>query len=481
MKKISSIFSLLYLLAFSLQAQQTSYTPRIEACDCPVKVDTSFKTRCGYLIVPENRRKISDKRVKLPFVWVESKDPNKRKDPILYTAGGPGSSSLGWATSLSKRMILQNRDCIAFEQRGTRFAVPSLWSNELVEAISDSYRRNLPKDSMVIEGTKRYKQALEAKGIDLAGYNTDETVADIHDLLKVLEIDSVNLFGGSYSGGLMLAVLQKDPKRIRSLVLDSPLPTFVPIDEEEPANFNEALKVLSEYCVRDSSDQARYGHLYEDFQAYFTALGTKTFTQRLVDKSGKDTLRIQYTRNDLYTAIINTLYNYRQIKEVPFIITEIIRGNHTPYITPVLNDAIYRTSAPSGMRISVYCADQTTYHSEAVLQQSYELYPQVAGYRINDVFEAMCTCWNVPPISPLTKQPFYSSKPALLSAGAMDPACRPLYIDMIHHYLPNSQRLLYLQRSHMVLGGAEGDRMMREFLDEPLRKVGTKDKDIKVY
>lgn len=481
MKKFSSIFSVLCFLACSLKAQQTAYTPRIEACDCPVKVDTSFKTRCGYLIVPENRRKISDKRVKLPFVWVESKDPQKRKDPILYTAGGPGSSSLGWATSLSKRLIMQNRDCIAFEQRGTRFAVPNLWSNELVEAISDSYRLNLPKDSMVIEGTKRYKKALEAKGIDLAGYNTDETVADIHDLLKVLNIDSVNLFGGSYSGGLMLAVLQKDPRRIRSLVLDSPLPTFVPIDEEEPANFNEALKVLSEYCVRDSSDQARYGHLYADFQAYFTKLGTKTFTHRLVDKSGKDTLRIQYTRNDLYTAIINTLYNYRQIKEVPFIITEIIRGNHAPYITPVLNDAIYRTSAPSGMRISVYCADQTAYHQEAVLQQSYELYPQVAGYRINDVFEAMCTCWKVPPISPLTKQPFYSSKPALLSAGAMDPACRPLYIDMIQHYLPNSQRLLYLQRSHMVLGGAEGDRMMREFLDEPYRKVGTKDKEIKVY
>lgn len=481
MKKISSIFSLLCLLVCSIQAQQAAYTPRIEACDCPVKVDTSFKTRCGYLIVPENRRKISDKRVKLPFVWVESKDPNKRKDPILYTAGGPGGSSLGWATSLSKRMILQNRDCIAFEQRGTRFAVPNLWSNELVEAISDSYRRNLPKDSMVIEGTKRYKKALEARGIDLAGYNTDETVADIHDLLKVLNIDSVNLFGGSYSGGLMLAVLQKDPQRIRSLVLDSPLPTYVPIDEEEPANFNEALKVLSEYCARDSSDKVRYGHLYEDFQAYFTALGHKTFTHSIVDKNTQQSLRIQYTRNDLLTAIINTLFNSRRIREVPFIITEIIRGKHDPYITEVLNDALYRTSAPSGMRISVYCADQKAYHDEAVLQQLYELYPQVEGYRINDVFEAMCSCWNVPPIHPMTKQPFYSAKPALLSAGALDPACRPLYIDLIQHYLPNSQRLLYLQRSHMVLGGAEGDRMMREFLDQPLRKVGTKDKDIVVY
>lgn len=482
MKNVLTFCAAMTLLSCFADAQnQTAQLPVIEPCDCPVKIDSSFKTQCGYLIVPENRRKKSNKTIKLPFILVKSNNPDKRKDPILYTAGGPGGSSLNWASSLSKRMILQNRDCIAFEQRGTRFALPNLWSNELVAAVQESYRKNLPKDSMVIEGTKRYKKALEARGIDLEGYNTDETVADIHDLLTALKIDSVNLLGGSYSGGLMLAVLQKDPRRIRALVLDSPLPTFVPIDEEEPANFNEALKVLSGYCARDSSDKNRYGHLYEDFQAYFTALGNKIFTHHLVDKSGKDTLHIQYTRNDLYTAIINTMYNYRQLREVPFIISEIIRGNHSPYISPVLNDALYRTNAPSGMRISVYCADQTAYHSEAVLQQSYELYPQVAGYRINDVFEAMCTCWKVPPIHPSTKQPFYSSKPALLSAGAMDPACRPLYIDMIHHYLPNSQRLLYLQRSHMVLGGAEGDRMMRAFLDEPFKKVEIREKDVIGY
>ena len=72
-------------------------------------------------------------------------------------------------------------------------------------------------------------------GIDLDGYNTDETVSDIQDLLSVLEIDSVNLFGGSYGGGLMLAVLKKQFARIRSLVLDSPLPTFAPINEDEPS------------------------------------------------------------------------------------------------------------------------------------------------------------------------------------------------------------------------------------------------------
>ncbi|MEJ0081510.1 MAG: hypothetical protein WDM78_11340 [Puia sp.] len=124
---------------------------------------------------------------------VESKNLAKRNDPLLFTTGGPGGSSLGWAVGAARHSLINDRDCIAFEQRGTQYAVPNLWSTELSDAIKESYRRNLNKDSMVIEGVRRYKKALEARGVDLSGYNTDETVADIHDLLATLQIDSVNL------------------------------------------------------------------------------------------------------------------------------------------------------------------------------------------------------------------------------------------------------------------------------------------------
>ena len=82
------------------------------------------------------------------------------------------------------------------------------------------------------------------------------------------------------------------------------------------------------------------------------------------------------------------------------------------------------------------------------------------GYHINDVYKSMCDCWNVPPIRSETKQPFYSGKPALLLDGELDNACRPLYINLINHYMPNSQQLLFTERAHMV-GGIDMDRLMR--------------------
>jgi pimeloyl-ACP methyl ester carboxylesterase len=477
---ILALVATVILIPAGYGQQGQTMQANIEPCACPVKIDSSFKTRCGYLIVPENRNKNNGKTIKLPFELVESKNPNKKKDPLLFTTGGPGGSSLGWAVGATQHSIINARDCIAFEQRGTRYALPNLWSNELSDAIKESYRKNLNKDSMVLEGVRRYKQVLEGKGIDLAGYNTDETVADIGDLLLALGIDSVNLMGGSYSGGLMLAVLQKQPSRVRSLILDSPLPTFVHIDEDEPANFNEALNILFRYVDEDSTDKKKYGNLKERFQQYFLSIGGKAFFVPYLEKGSKDTLNIEYTRNDLLDIIENTLFNPSKFKDIAAMICEMIKGNHQSFIKMRLDDILQNDNGPSGMRISVYCADQAAYNNPAIIQGLNSAYPFMAGYHINDVYKAICDCWLVPPIKAETKQPFYSSKPAFLADGEMDNACRPLYIDLIHHYLPNSQRFVVLHRSHMV-GGKDMTILMQQFLDNPFQKIRSDNKDIIAY
>jgi pimeloyl-ACP methyl ester carboxylesterase len=458
------------LFAICLLAKET-HPQTIEPSACPIKIDSSFQTRCGYLLVPENRKKQDSRIIKLPFIIAYSKKPDKRKDPLLYTTGGPGGSSLGWITGAVRHSVILNRDCIAFEQRGTRYALPALEGPELSDAIKDSWRNNLNKDSMMLVGTRRFKTSLEAKGIDLAGYNTDATVDDIDDLLIALNIDSVNLIGGSYSGGLLLDVLKKDPRRIRALILDSPLPGFIPIDEDEPANFNEALRIVFARAEKDSADHELYGNLYTKFQQYFTGLKDKTFSIAYIEKGTTKPLRIQYTRADLLDAIESQLFNVPGIKDIPNMVTEMIKGHHETYIRGRLDNIFDGTAGPNGMRLSVYCADQTAYHDERILHQLYDPYPYMRGYHINDVYREICDCWNVPPIARETKQPFYSNVPALLADGQLDPACRPLYIDMIHHYLPNSQRLLFPNRSHMVLFNKDADAAMKAFLDDPLKPI----------
>jgi len=381
---------------------------------------------------------------------------------------------------MQRSNVIESRDCIAFEQRGTYYAIPNLRSFELDTAFRESYRRNLDKDSMWLEGVKRYKKTLERKGIDLSGYNTDETVADIIDLLKVLKIDSVNLTGGSYSGTQMMAVLQKEPSKVRSLVLYSPLPMFVPIDEDEPMNFMKAISVLSRHCEKDSSDHQRYDSLNVKFVQYFNSIAGKKFYFPYVEKGTVDTVQIEYTKNELLDAIYNTLQNASAIKHVPFMIMEMINGNHAPYIRKKLDDIFNRNIAPNGMRMSVYCADQAPYHREEVIQQLWQLYPLLSGFRINDVYKAVCDCWKVPPISIETRQPYYSNKPVLMGDGEMDPACTPIYMSMVKHYMLNAQCFLFINRSHGV-DGAAFRRMTQTFLDHPYNRLESPSEQIIAY
>lgn len=452
------------------RAQQVD-VPRIESSDCIYKADSLYKTRCGLLIVPENRQRPRGRMIKLPYIYVESNNPDKSPDPLLYTGGGPGVSSLHPVTSIARRSLLRNRDYIAFEQRGTHFAQPNLECEGQGNAIQEAYLEHRSIDDAVLSSVKQCREKLTKEGIDLSAYNTDESAADIEDLRRLLHIDSLNLMGISYSGGLMMAVLQKYPEHIRSLILDSPLPEFVNIDEQELANFNEALT-----SVLGTNNSA----LLERFHSYFSSLGGRVFTIDYQLKDGK-TVTLDYGRRELLSILHDKVEDYDGIKEMPQIISNMIDGRQEPYVKAYFDGVFAGSGSISGMRLSVYCSDKMAFEDPALIKQQETVMPWLAGFHVNDVYGAVCNAWHVKPIDTATKKPYYSSVPALLGAGGLDDACRPLYNDLIHHYFPNSQRLLFTKRVHgPLLNSFEGDVYIGDFLNNPRAPLQGK-QDIEAY
>jgi len=110
---IRPLFLSLLLAAPAASCAQQGNVPRIESSDCIYKADSLHKTHCGFLIVPENRHHPRGQTIKLPFIYVESNNPAKSPDPVLYTGGGPGVSSLHPVTSIARRSLLRDRDYIA--------------------------------------------------------------------------------------------------------------------------------------------------------------------------------------------------------------------------------------------------------------------------------------------------------------------------------------------------------------------------------
>jgi len=470
---IRCIVSLLWMMAVGIaQAQQTGSVPRIEPCDCAFKADTGFKTQCGYLVVPENRKKPYGKQIKLPFIKVESNNPNKHSDPVLYTGGGPGVSSLHPVTVIARRSETRDRDYIAFEQRGTHYAKPCLDCDSVGFAVQQAYIQHQPVDQAVTNAIKKCRAKLIANGIDLSAYNTDESAADIEDLRVALHIDSINLLGISYSGGLLMTVLKRYPEHIRSLILDSPLPEFINIDEQELANFNEALT-----AVLDSADS----ELTVRFRQYFTGLNDKTWMIAYPLKDGRQ-VNLQYGRAELLSIIHDKLENYEGISQLPMIVKDMIGGRQEGYVRTYFDGVFNSNSGVSGMRLSVYCSDKMAYSDPSIIQEQYSTMPWMSGFHVNDVYGPLCDCWAVKPIDSKTKLPFYSNVPVLLGAGGLDDACRPLYNDIIHHYFPNSQRVIFPKRLHgPLLNSQYGDDLIGQFLAQPWQKLVIHNKEAYSY
>lgn len=470
-----------FLVCVGRNSFAQNYTPVIEPCPCMIKIEKGLVSKCGYLVVPENRQIPTGKRIKIPFVMVRKPEADSVKNFTLYTTGGPGYSTIANFDSIRYRSdFLKFGGFIAFDQRGTKLAQPCLQCNEVNDAIKISYKENLPADSLELDAIKKCRKRLTAQGIDLSAYNTIESAADINDLRLVLHLDALNLLGISYSGGLMLTVVRNHPACVRSLLLNSPLPGYARYEEDALFNINDALNKIFDNCERDSANNLQYQNLRARFHQYFSDINGKVFPIAYTEKDTHNTLQVHYTKNELLDAIVNRITT-NQLVNVPFVMNELINGNHEKYVTEVLDDNFSgNTGLSHGMRYSVYCSEQIAYADKTLIKKQELLLPWLAGYHFNNVDHAICSCWNVKAEPAIVKTPVYSNIPALLSSGDSDPWCPPFYNRMIKHYMPNSQLLIFHNRAHGSGFGAAGIDFLKMFMDNPLQKIISTSKNVVV-
>jgi pimeloyl-ACP methyl ester carboxylesterase len=263
----------------------------------------------------------------------------------------------------------------------------------------------------------------------------------------------------------MLTVAKNHPACVKSLILNSPLPAFTNYEEEGLFNINEAFDQVFANCEADSIDKSTYGTLRERFHQYFTTITGKTFSISYNQHP------IQYTKKELLDALLNRL-NRRQVREVPFVMNEMINGRHELYVKEIL-DAIFKDkgSLSHGMRYSIYCSEQIAYARKELIKKQGSILPWLAGYAFNDVDHAICDCWKVKPEPATAKEPVYSTIPAIIAAGDVDPWCRPHYNRLIKRYMPNSQLLIVHDHGHLPSFFVNGVDYLKAFIQDPYKKL----------
>ena len=264
-----------------------------ETIACPDGIITNFSEtegetiECGTVTVPVNYDKPDGATIALVYANLKSRSLAPAADPVIYLHGGPGSAELSVLTlEVNERFetLRQRRDVIVFDQRSAGYSFgevecKAIYEEEFDAAYAEAVETLGPDAPNFAPGFVAAQQvygdcaeALTAKGVDLAQYNTINNARDVAALAAALGYDSYNLYGLSYGTRLGLEVLRQKPDGLRSLIIDSVMPPEIPFNDLSPQANYESFQNIYAMCLADEACAEAYPDLSEQLNDLFAKL-----------------------------------------------------------------------------------------------------------------------------------------------------------------------------------------------------------------
>jgi pimeloyl-ACP methyl ester carboxylesterase len=374
----------------------------------------------GRLIVPENRKKPNSRLIELAFVRFKSTAANPGP-PIVYLAGGPGGSGIGAARGTRFPLFMAMRevaDVIAFDQRATGMSRPSLACGE-----SLGYPLDKPGDPQEIlrlyqERARSCAQALEKKGIDLAGYNTNENADDLDDLRKALGAEKISLWGISYGTHLALATIRRHESRIHRVILagvEGPAHTW-----KLPSNIQENLEKINRIAKADPNISDKVPDLIALMKRVLDRLEKQPMTVEVTDPRTRQPVGVTLGKFDLLQATASVIGN-SEVAGIPALYHALSTGNTSHLLVKMIAQNAGRArqgTNGSAMPPAMDCASGAD--PERLRRIEREAKTTLLGGFIDFPFPGVCSGLGNLDLGPSFRAPVRSKVPALFISGTLD-------------------------------------------------------------
>ncbi len=413
--------------------------PSFAAGPCPFDIPNGADVRCGTVTVPENRQNPGGERqVRLPVAIFASTSPNPAPDPVVYLAGGPGGFALELIQFTYRDNILPflaDRDYIIFDQRGTGYAEPSLACPETFAFELEMLDDDLPEDVLqtrYLEVLAGCRSRLEQAGIDLAAYNSAENAADVDAIRQALGYERWNLLGVSYGSRLAQTVMRDYPEGVRSVILDSPYPLEVDLQEAIPGHMTRAFRVFFDGCEADAACAAAYPDLEAEFYRLVNRLNTDPITFPIVYFLSGNRYTVNFNGDDLIDILFQSLYSNEIFPLMPGIIFDVKEGRTDRlallFTTLLINEEFIST----GMYRSVQCREELAFSDREAVAAAAASDERLADYFANWEFAYnACAIWPSGRAAAIENESVVSEIPTLILTGEYDPITPPAWGELV--------------------------------------------------
>jgi len=426
------------VFARAAQADRPTVVPRLEPVPCAKVQGVQWLTRaiCGYLVVPEDRSSSNGRTIRLMVAKYSAPSAEKRPDPILYLEGGPGDIAPLEIDGIIKANFIRDRDIWVVSQRGT-------WSSEpaLICAANNDFARELLRLRFYSEETKRAhlaaseacRRELTALSSNLRAYNSTESVADLADLRKVLGIAEWNVYGNSFGTYTAQTLMRQHPEGIRSVVLDSVLPTSYSI----PVNWSNTrygFDNIFEACAAQPACNVAHPHLDRIFTGLVNKLEAKPLTPIISDPNTGKSVTVVIDGGALVDWLRNQTYTVPSLQAAPDTIVGLAAGRGDA-VEAIARDRAGRAppyhpgavALADGLAVATTCREDHLGTPQELAKAGKEAFPDypasitregIGGWAY--VGEDCRNVWKFPLAPRLMHEPVASNIPTLLVSGTFD-------------------------------------------------------------
>lgn len=419
--------------------------------------------QCGTVQRPLDPARPQGPQIEVHYAVLPALARNKRPDPLLLFAGGPGQSAIGLAGAASGWLtrVLNRRDVVLIDQRGSGRSAPlhcepdDPWA-PLAQAFDQ------PRMQARLAACRERLQTLPHG--DLRFYTTAIAVGDVDAVRARLGAERVNLVGASYGTRAALEYQRQFPQRVRRAVLDGMAPPDMGLPQTAGADNQAALDAVFAACAADAGCAQRHPQLSLRWRRFVATLPREM--DALHPWTGRAE-RVRVTAPALAQLLRAPLYAPALAAALPAAMDAAIDGRVEPLVglASALGGGARRPeqAMSQGLHFSVVCAEDAPRLGAPAADAAT---PADFGTSFGELYREACAGWPRGEVPPAFYTLTRAATPTLVFSGGLDPVTPPRHGERVVLALgANARHVVVPYAGHGVLAiGCVRDVLFR-FID----------------
>jgi pimeloyl-ACP methyl ester carboxylesterase len=421
---------------------------------------TAYDVDFGMVHVPMNRHDPDSAPIDVRFIRYRSRAAEPGP-PLVYLAGGPGGSGVDTMDSRRGALflsMLDERDVIAYDQRGTGVSDPRNVHVDVPTRLpfDQPGSAGLYHEQVMAAGT-RVLEEMAARGVDVRGLTTEESADDLDAIRAAVGAEQLVLWGSSYGTHLALTTTRRHPTRVAALVLagtEGPDHTF-----KLPSNIETNLERLAGLVRADPV----YGPLMPDLTAtlddVLADLAANPRTVRLLPD-----VHVTVGKWDLQKVLSTGMGSRGAMQQMPARIYAMAHGEYFDLAKWAVGFRLGGSSR-SAMSMVMDCASYGTPERLARIEREAET--TRLGATIDHPYPCICAAEGMPRLDASFRAPVESDVPVLFVSGTLDGRTPVSNAEEIAAGFPNAAHLIVRGAAHgndLFLSTPEIAETVRAFL-----------------